>query len=828
MFSRPRRAVVWTIAIGLPLVAAVFLRWDYNRRAPVGLLYRIGWENDPPYELRSEDGSPAGLAVELIREAAKRRHIRLQWVWQPGSSENAIRKNLVDLWPLMTITGARKGLVYFSDPYLQHDHGLLVRAESPYQKPQDLAHARVARTTLPLDQQMVHRILPDAIAVSTPTQKEGIENVCQGHADAAFVEEFTGVTFLLDGATCPGQHLRLIWVEELQTKLAVGSTFASSGAADELRKGIAEFADDGGLPQLMARWGYYSPRNLENMVALLKAKRRERILMSTVGLLALLFGLFIFETDRIRRQKNRIRSLQAAAAQRECEDRFRGMADTAPVMIWLSDPARRCTFLNKEWLSFTGRAMEQELGLGWTAGVHPDDLEHCLSAGAAAFDGHREFRIDYRLRRADGTYRLVLDHGVPRFEAGDLAGFVGCCIDITDLKRAQEENLARQKLESVGRLAGGIAHDFNNLLGAVLAHAEVAAEEVASGLRPDEELHRIREVAIRGAEIVRQLMIYAGQESGTLDLVDVSMVVAEMLDLLNVSVSKHAIVRTDLEQGLGGVRANPPQLRQLVMNLVSNASEAIGERDGVIQVSTKRRTLTPNSLMNEPAVLPEGEYVQLSVSDTGAGIPPEEQARVFDPFFTTKIGGHGHGLGLAVVQGIVRSLGGAISLRSTPQQGTTFEVLLPCTSEPAPAPERADSGASALEVNQPERCILVVEDEDALRSAVCKHLRLKGFPVMEASDGTAGVELLQTHGARIALLLLDVTLPGKPSQEVFEEARRVRADMKVIVTSAYSESKLAGSFPGLRIVHFIRKPYHLAELVELVRKILSLSRETGA
>ena len=200
----------------------------------------------------------------------------------------------MDLWPLMTITRARKGLVYFSDPYLQHDHGLLVRAESPYQKPQDLAHARVARTTLPLDQQMVHRILPDAIAVSTPTQKEGIENVCQGLADAAFVEEFTGVTFLLDGATCPGQHLRLIWVEELQTKLAVGSTFAASGAADELRKGIAEFADDGGLPQLMARWGYYSPRNLENMVALLNAKRRERILIGAVVLLALLFGLCHF------------------------------------------------------------------------------------------------------------------------------------------------------------------------------------------------------------------------------------------------------------------------------------------------------------------------------------------------------------------------------------------------------------------------------------------------------------------------------------------------------------------------------------------------------
>ncbi len=825
MLSKPStRAVLWIITIGLLVSSAVFLRWDYNRRAVIGRVYRIGWEDDPPYELRAEDGSPTGLAVEMIREAAKRRGVRLQWVFQPGSSENAIRKNLVDLWPLMTITRSRKGLVYFSDPYLQHDHGLLVLAERPYQKLQDLAHARVARTTLPLDQQLVHRVLPDAIAVSTPTQKEGIEDVCRGLADAAFVEEFTGVTFLLDGSTCPGRHLRLIWIEELQTKLAVGSTFAAGAAADELREGIGEFAKDGGLPQLMARWGYYSPRNLENMVALLNAKRRERVLTGAVVLVTLLFSLAIFASDRIRRQQNRIKSLQAAATLRESEDRFRGMADTAPVMVWVSDPERRCTFLNKEWLAFTGRIMEQELGLGWTAGVHPSDLDRCLSASVAAFAGRRDFRIDYRLQRADGIYRAVLDHGVPRFEAGRVTGFVGCCVDITDLKRAQEENLARQKLESVGRLAGGIAHDFNNLLGGVLAHAEVAAEELATGVRPDEELRRIRETAIRGAEIVRQLMIYAGQESGTLELVDVSTVVAEILELLNVSVSKHAIVKADLEQGLGGVQANSAQLQQLVMNLVSNASDAIGERDGVIQVSTRRRKVTADSRVNEPGVLPEGEYVQLSVSDTGAGIPPEAQARVFDPFFTSKIGGHGHGLGLAVVHGIVRGLGGAISIRSAAYQGTTFEVLLPCTTEAAPARERADGGASALPVDAHERCILVVEDEDALRDAVCKHLRIKGFPVMEASDGTTGVDLLQAHGARIALVLLDVTLPGKPSLEVFEEACRARADMKVIVTSAYGENMVAGFFPGKRIEHFIRKPYSLSDLEELMRTLLSEPR----
>ena len=493
-------------------------------------------------------------------------------------------------------------------------------------------------------------------------------------------------------------------------------------------------------------------------------------------------------------------------------------------MVWVSDPERRCTFLNKEWLTFTGRTMEQELGLGWTAGVHPSDLDRCLSASAAAFAGRRDFRIDYRLRRADGTYRSVLDHGVPRFEAGGVAGFVGCCIDITDLKRAQEENLARQKLESVGRLAGGIAHDFNNLLGGVLAHAEVAAEELATGVRPDEELQRIREVAIRGAEIVRQLMIYAGQESGTLELVDVSTVVAEMLELLKVSVSKHAIVKTDLEQGLGGVRANSAQLRQLVMNLVSNASDAIGERDGVIQVSTKRRN-GDGGFARERAGAPARGRVRAIVRlRHRRGHPPRGASQGFRSLL--------HDENRRSRARTRARCGSGDCPRSRrrdfspqrPYQGTTFEVLLPCTSEPAPTRERADGGASALPVNDPERCILVVEDEDALRDAVCKHLRIKGFPVMEASDGTAGVDLLQAHGARIALVLLDVTLPGKPSHEVFEEACRAPADMKVIVTSAYGENMVAGFFPGIRIEYFIRKPYRLSELEELMRALLSEPR----
>ena len=822
MKFRPSRTVLWGGAIALTLASAAFFLGTSHWRVNKSRVYRIGWEDDPPYEQKAEDGGPTGLAVELVREAAARRGIRLEWVLQPGSSENAIRKNLVDLWPLMTITPARKGLIYFSDPYLEHDHGLLVRTDSSYHRVGDLAHAKVARSELPIDRQTVHRILPRASEVLRPLQKDAIDSVCQGSADAAFVEEFAAASFMLDGTSCSGQRLRLIWIEELQTKLAVGSTFAAGAVADELRRGIGDLTKDGGLPRVLSRWGYYSPRNLQNMIALINAERVEGRLMGTIALLALLLGLAVFAADRIRRQKDRIRSLQDVVARRDSEDRFRNMADSAPVMVWASGQDGNHTFFNKEWLAFTGRTMEQEIGSGWTASVHPDDLDLCLSAHHSAFAARREFRIDFRLRRADGAYRAVLDHGVPRFEAGQMfAGFVGGCIDITELKQAQEENLARQKLESVGRLAGGIAHDFNNLLGGVLAHAELAVEELASGLKPDEELERIRGVAIRGAEIVRQLMIYSGQESGELEVVDVSGVVSEIVQLLRVSVSKHAILKTDLEQDLCGVRAHPAQLRQLVMNLVSNASDAIGQRDGVIHVTTKRKIVTADSRVSNGEVPPEGEYVQLCVSDTGAGIPPELQGRVFDPFFTTKVGGHGHGLGLAVVQGVVRSLGGTTSIRTARDRGTTFEILLPCASEATRTSEKPDKTAFVAEVGDPQQGILVVEDEDALRAAVSKLLRMRGFSVMEAGDGTAAVKQLHSHGSRIALVLLDVTLPGTPSHEVYEEARALESGVKVIVTSAYSANTVAGLFPGAQLEYFIRKPYRLGELVELVCTVLS-------
>jgi PAS domain S-box-containing protein len=506
-------------------------------------------------------------------------------------------------------------------------------------------------------------------------------------------------------------------------------------------------------------------------------------------------------------------------ALRESEERFRSMADTAPVLIWVSGPNRDCTFFNKPWLTFTGRTMQQELGDGWADGVHPEDLDRCLDIYTSSFNARRSFQMDYRLRRRDGQYRWVVDNGAPRFESGGVfAGYVGSCVDISDVKTAQEEDFAKQKLETVGALAGGIAHDFNNVLGGILAHSELALTELASGSSPTEELRKIRAAAIRGAEIVRQLMIYAGQESEVLDHVDVAEIVEDMLELLQVSVSKHVKVETDFDKNLPLVRASPTLIRQVAMNLITNASEAIGDRDGVIRVATGRVTVRRNSPRAASESLAEGEYVQLEVTDTGRGMTPEVQARIFDPFFTTKATGS-HGQGLVVVQRIVQSLHGHIQLFSAPGKGSTFRILLPAENNVVPATRIAISPAGEETFASREAVILVVDDEDLLRQAVSKMLRKKGFSVFEASDGSGALDVIQTQKDRMDVLLLDVTLPGASSRDVYKEAKRLRPGMAVIVTSAKTQEMAAASL-GMNIERFLRKPFKLADLFGMIRDAL--------
>jgi two-component system cell cycle sensor histidine kinase/response regulator CckA len=510
--------------------------------------------------------------------------------------------------------------------------------------------------------------------------------------------------------------------------------------------------------------------------------------------------------------------VKARELQRESEGYLKNAARLAHLGYWQWDIQANRISGSDEMFRIFGKPPEHTPSLDdFLQTVIPEERERVARWVSDCLAEKRGSEIEYQIAWPNGDLRTVsciseLSLG----EEGQPTRMLGACQDITDIRRAQQENLARQKLESIGTLASGIAHDFNNLLGGLLAEAELGEADLSAGWSPVQELHRIKEAAIRGSEIVRQLMIYAGRDkAGPVEPVDLSQLVEEMLELLKISVSKHAVLKMDLQKKLPAVSGNSAQLRQVVMNLVINASEAVGEKDGLINVTTSHIVLPPGSGPD----LPPGDYLKLVVSDTGCGMTEEVQAKVFDPFFSTKFAGRG--LGLAVVQGIVRDHGGAVNLVSAPGRGAKFEIFLPCAVERAQMSDGAIAQTSGTEHLPRAGTVLLVEDESLLRFAVSKMLQKNGFEVIEAGDGSSALEMVRTYKDEIGVMLLDITLPGVSSREVFEQAQRLRPNLKVILTSAYGREAVNASFEGLRVERFLRKPFQFADLMGMLQDALS-------
>jgi PAS domain S-box-containing protein len=377
-------------------------------------------------------------------------------------------------------------------------------------------------------------------------------------------------------------------------------------------------------------------------------------------------------------------------ALRESEERFRSLANRAPVGIWVLGLNRELLFRNTRAFTFVGRTMPQG-GSAWMDVIHPDDLPSVQARYDAALAAGRGFRIECRVRRAS-RYRWVLHTGIPRFVNGVFTGHIGTSVDITDLKRSHERTLHTEKLESLGALTAGIAHDFNNLIGSIFAASDMALSDLPPESPARENIERINTVATRASQLINLLTAYAGGHDARSDRIDLSLVVAEMLAVLKGTIAPNVTVEADLASGLPEVRANVTEIRQVVMNLVMNAAEALQRRQGTIRVITERATIGRGS---GPEYDRNGgrESCRLIVSDTGCGMTPEVGARVFDPFYSTKC--VGRGLGLAVVHGIIHSLGGRVNFTTVPGGGSTFEVLVPAYSSARPLRRVATAPSSS-------------------------------------------------------------------------------------------------------------------------------------
>jgi PAS domain S-box-containing protein len=538
-------------------------------------------------------------------------------------------------------------------------------------------------------------------------------------------------------------------------------------------------------------------------------------------------------------------TLAAAIEERKCaeetllrgQQRYELATAAGHVAVWSYDYRTREVSADRALLTMLGygAAGETRSVEHWLNRVHPEDLEPILARDNAitSTDAPRNAAgetpippIQYRMRCADGSFRWLSNSGTLYRDGGTPALAIGTVTDISDLKRAQDASLARQKLESLGVLVGGIAHDFNNLLGSIHVQAELAELSGEEGRFPYAEIRTIKTISLRASEIVRQLMLYAGHEKSDFEPVDLSRLVAEMLALLRVSISKSAVLETDLDPELPAVLGNEAQIRQVVMNLVLNASDALGTRSGAIRVSTTMDRADEKGTPVPPTSLPGGQHVKLVVSDTGSGISREAQARIFDPFFTTK--SSGRGLGLAVVHGIVRAHNGEVYLDSVPGRGTTFQVLWPVAPASAAAPRGDSILAAPMERSATLGTVLIVEDEAVLRMSIARMLRKEGFGVMEAGDGSAALELFRKHSREIDVVLLDVTIPGTSSQTVVAEAAKIRADVQILLTSAYNRDVAAAAVHANQVCGFVRKPYRLRDVTGSLQEALATRRKRAS
>ncbi len=367
---------------------------------------------------------------------------------------------------------------------------------------------------------------------------------------------------------------------------------------------------------------------------------------------------------------------------KNAEVSFRQLMDTAPVMIWVSAPDKLCTWFNQPWLDFTGRTMEQERGNGWAEGVHPDDLDRCLSAYVSHFDRRIPFQLEYRLRRADGEYRWILDTGVPRFDAdGTFLGYIGSCIDVNAIKQAElglKDRVAKRdmSLDALDRVASGIAHEVRNLVGALIGDLWFIRKNAGN---PDAVRRRAEQAensATRGAQIVDQLLAAARHRPRS-EPIRVNHLIAETQALLRSAAGEHIGIETYLPAAPDEVMVDPAHLQAALLNLVTNARDAMPE-GGTVTIETRNVTIRPEAI-DEPDLEP-GRYVMIAVRDTGAGMSAAVAQRAFEPFFTTKAMGRGTGLGLAQVRAFATHSGGAARIESAPGKGTTIRIYLPQAS----------------------------------------------------------------------------------------------------------------------------------------------------
>jgi two-component system cell cycle sensor histidine kinase/response regulator CckA len=401
---------------------------------------------------------------------------------------------------------------------------------------------------------------------------------------------------------------------------------------------------------------------------------------------------------------------------------------------------------------------------------------------------------------------------------GRITHFIANGRDLTERLRLEAQLLQAQKMDAIGRLAGGVAHDFNNLLTIITSYSELALDAVAQETDLATKIREILAAARRAAELTRQLLAFSRKQPQALRVADLNQVIGDIAKTLPRLIGEDIKFSFEPGKGLGRVRVDPVQIEQILMNLASNARDAMPQ-GGHLRIETSSVTLEDEYIHGKPAVIPKGQYARITVSDDGKGIPPEDLPHIFEPFYTTKAAGGGTGLGLATVYGIVKQNKGFIWVYSELGQGTVFKIYLPCVSGHRPATEIEVTRRESLP--RGSETILLVEDEPAVRRATAEFLGLQGYTVLEARDGLDALSVAKDYGSSIHLAITDVVMPNMSGGQLAMELGSLRPDIRLLFVSGYAGKTVLDHKVFDLDTNFLQKPFTLKQLADKIREALN-------
>ncbi len=513
-----------------------------------------------------------------------------------------------------------------------------------------------------------------------------------------------------------------------------------------------------------------------------------------------------------------VESARLLSLLKESEERYRGIFENSMDILYIADIKGKILEINPACQKILNLEREKIVGQRLDSiFVKPAERanlnEHIRQVGFVK-------DMEAQIRKLDSEILDVLETcTVLKGPDGTVIGFTGIIRDITERKKLQEELIQSQKLEAIGRLAGGVAHDFNNLLSGILGYASYAKSLAQPDSKIWRSLNLVQNSSEKAADLTRQLLGFSRRATYQAQTVDVNALISEVLKLMGRTINENVVVKQKLSPNLYCVEADVTQIQQAILNLCLNANDAMEGKGGILNLETRNVFFKKGGYSPHQLNLSTGRYVQITINDTGVGMDEVTMRKMFDPFFTTKKVGRGTGLGLALAYGIVKSHGGNIVCSSAPDHGSTFRIYLPVAKK---AVCSAKSKRRIISDDFPtgHETILVVDDEEVIRHLAKDVLKSLGYRIIVASSGKEAIRLYEKRSADVALVILDMIMPQMIGEEIYAELKKIRPDLKIILSSGYSRDGATTRLLKEGAAAFVQKPYTMGNLARVVRKIL--------